>query len=473
MADIMMIPIDHLLPHPNNPRKDLGDLTELADSIRSKGVLQNLTVIPSPRNNDYYMILIGHRRYAAATMAGLKELPCTVVEMSYEDQIATMLVENMQRSDLTVWEEGKGIQMMMDLGKSIKEVSEMTGFSEAKVRSREKIAKLDEKKVKKGLERGATLFDFAELDSFDDPEEKAKLLDVIGTADFKNTLRKLKDEKETRRLLILWEEQISQWATKIDDYIYGSQSVKLIVDGEEILGRYMRNFGKWNQAKVEKIEKPKDSDACRYFYKVGKDQIDLFAEIGKETAEQKKDEEAERKRRQDEFDAKKQKFVEMSARHRSLRQEFIKGFSAYQKKDATVWEFISEALIAANLMPMSYGYQSEIRMSALADWLGISYSTEAKELNYHEFIMLKNKEPERTALLIAYFMMDSGSFWDTRWNNDLQKTQIIWKDNPNLEKCIKLLTYLGYHESLEESKMRRGNHEAFDVGSDGEDDGEM
>lgn len=48
MADIVMLPIENLLPHPLNPRKDLGDLTELADSIRAQGVLQNLTVVPEP-----------------------------------------------------------------------------------------------------------------------------------------------------------------------------------------------------------------------------------------------------------------------------------------------------------------------------------------------------------------------------------------------------------------------------------------
>ncbi|MBO6269431.1 MAG: ParB N-terminal domain-containing protein [Clostridium sp.] len=73
-----MLPIENLLPHPLNPRKDLGDLTELADSIRAQGVLQNLTVVPEPLEGpDKYRILIGHRRHAAAKLAGLTELPCS------------------------------------------------------------------------------------------------------------------------------------------------------------------------------------------------------------------------------------------------------------------------------------------------------------------------------------------------------------------------------------------------------------
>lgn len=474
MAEIVMLPIDHLIPHPDNPRKELGDLTELADSIRSKGVLQNLTVIPHPTlNNGYYFILIGHRRHAAAELAGLKELPCTVVEMSYEDQIATMLVENMQRSDLTVWEEGKGLQMMMNLGKSVREVSEMTGFSETKIRSREKLARLDEKKVKKALSRGATLFDFAELEAFDDPEEKAKLLDALGTADFKNLLSKFKSEKRNRELLVEWEGQISRWAVKIDDSVWGTPYAKMLLGGKEILGRYYRNYGTWNQGKNAVIEKPKDADRVQYYFKVSGSQIDVYSAVDAESVSKEEAAQAEKQRKRDEFDAKKAKFAEMTARHRQLRQEFIKGFRAFQKKDTNVWEFISEALIEADIKVTSYGYQQDARMEALAEWLGITYSKPARELPYHEFLTLKQSEPERTALLIAYFMMDYGSFWDTRWNVEKQAYEIVWKDNPRLEKCVKLLTWLGYSESREEIKMRRGSLEDFDVGSDGDIDGEV
>ena len=156
MAEIVMIPLDHLNAHPDNPRKEIGDVSELAESIKAKGILQNLTVVPyfSKVQNrvmqGMYTVLIGHRRAEAARLAGLEEVPCTIVEMSYEDQIATMLVENMQRSDLTIYEEAKGFQMMLNLGKTIQDVSAMSGFSEATVRRRVKLAELDEKKFKKG-----------------------------------------------------------------------------------------------------------------------------------------------------------------------------------------------------------------------------------------------------------------------------------------------------------------------------------
>lgn len=114
MAEIKYIPVKKLWQHPDNPRKDLGDVTELAESIKVNGVLQNLTVVPligeitKKWDGESYRVIIGHRRLAAAKLAGLEELPCVVVEMSEREQLSTMLTENMQRSDLTVYEQAQG-----------------------------------------------------------------------------------------------------------------------------------------------------------------------------------------------------------------------------------------------------------------------------------------------------------------------------------------------------------------------------
>ena len=109
MAEIKYIPVSKLWRHPDNPRKDLGDVTELAESIKVNGVLQNLTVVPligeitKKWDGESYRVIIGHRRLAAAKIAGLTELPCIVAEMTEKEQLSTMLVENMQRSDLTFY----------------------------------------------------------------------------------------------------------------------------------------------------------------------------------------------------------------------------------------------------------------------------------------------------------------------------------------------------------------------------------
>lgn len=120
MAELRYIAVNELFPHPDNPRKDIGDVTELAESIRVNGVLQNLTVVPNmvlgELTNEIwqrgYKVIIGHRRLAAAKLAGLKELPCVVAEMTEREQLSTMLTENMQRSDLTVYEQAQGFQLV-------------------------------------------------------------------------------------------------------------------------------------------------------------------------------------------------------------------------------------------------------------------------------------------------------------------------------------------------------------------------
>lgn len=122
---IKHIDINKIYPHKDNPRKDLGDLTELSESIKQSGIFQNLTLVP--RDGDTYTVIIGHRRLAASKIAGLKEVPCAIVEMTEKEQLATMLLENMQRNDLTLCEQAQGFQMMMDLGETIESISEKNG----------------------------------------------------------------------------------------------------------------------------------------------------------------------------------------------------------------------------------------------------------------------------------------------------------------------------------------------------------
>lgn len=470
MAEIVMIHIDHLFPHPDNPRKDLGDLTELADSIRAKGVLQNLTVIPSLTNNEHYIILIGHRRHAAAKLAGLKELPCAIVEMSYEDQLATMLVENIQRSDLTVYEESKGFQMMLNLGKSVKEVSDMSGFSESTIRKRVKLAELDEKKFKKAVDRGATLFDFAELDKIEDLEKKNELLDVIGKPDFRNELSAALTAQKNRKLIEQWVSEISEWAKRAEDVAYSAGTAKITVDGAEIIVKYIRNYGTWH--KSASVNKPEDADSLQYYFVVGRrvDQIDIYKEITDAEEEKVDAAQLERQRKQEQFEEKRAQFVEMSARHRQLRLDFIESFNQYGKKQTEVWEFITEALIYARITGY-YGDRDDL-MTSLGEILGIEYDKATGELKYHDFLSLKQSAPERTALLTAFWIMDTGSFWTSQWSPDQQRYLIRPQKNERLDSLYSLLSYLGYSRSLEETKLRDGSHELFDSLDASEEDDE-
>ncbi len=192
------IDIDRIEPHPDNPRKDLGDLTELCDSIKAHGILQNLTVVPHPEKPGAFRCVIGHRRLAAAKLAGLPKVICICDNiMNYEDQVCTMMLENLQRSDLNAFEQARGFQMMIDFGLSVADISDKTGISRSTVRRRLKLSELDADRLqKKSSEVQISIREMELLAEVNDVHERQKILDKVGTGDFdyaiKNAIRKQK-----------------------------------------------------------------------------------------------------------------------------------------------------------------------------------------------------------------------------------------------------------------------------------------
>ena len=92
---LVFLPVSELYPHPENPRKDLGDLSELAASIKENGILQNLTVVKGHGGKeDGYTVIIGHRRRAAAIEAGLETVPCIIVELTEKEQIQRIVFQS-------------------------------------------------------------------------------------------------------------------------------------------------------------------------------------------------------------------------------------------------------------------------------------------------------------------------------------------------------------------------------------------
>jgi ParB family chromosome partitioning protein len=106
-----MIPVDQIRPNPDQPRKALGDLRDLSDSIREKGVLEPLLVRFVPREDCYY-IISGERRYHASRAAGLREVPCIEKMADDAETLEIALIENIQRKDLTPFEEADGLHRL-------------------------------------------------------------------------------------------------------------------------------------------------------------------------------------------------------------------------------------------------------------------------------------------------------------------------------------------------------------------------
>jgi ParB family transcriptional regulator, chromosome partitioning protein len=106
-----MIRLDQIRPNPEQPRKALGDLGELTDSVRAKGVLEPLLVRFVPAEGCFY-IISGERRYHAARAAGLREVPCIEKTADEAETLEIGLIENIQRKDLTPFEEADGLHRL-------------------------------------------------------------------------------------------------------------------------------------------------------------------------------------------------------------------------------------------------------------------------------------------------------------------------------------------------------------------------
>jgi ParB family transcriptional regulator, chromosome partitioning protein len=139
-----MIVLDKLDPNPDQPRVEIGDLTELTASIIEKGVLEPLLVKPS-RLSGRWMIIAGERRWRAAREAGIREVPC--IEMDIDDRAVAeiALIENMQRKDLTPWEEADGLRALCErFGYTHEEVARKVGKSRSTVTEALSISSLPE-----------------------------------------------------------------------------------------------------------------------------------------------------------------------------------------------------------------------------------------------------------------------------------------------------------------------------------------
>ena len=133
-----MLDIRRVQPNPHQPRKEFGDLSEMVASVKEKGILEPILV----RNHEgHYQIIAGERRYQAAKLAGLQRVPCIEVDVDTRGMLEISLIENLQRRDLTAFEEAAAIQRLCDqfrytheeiakkLGKSRTVITEMLSLN--------------------------------------------------------------------------------------------------------------------------------------------------------------------------------------------------------------------------------------------------------------------------------------------------------------------------------------------------------
>ena len=223
-TQLLDVPIKAIAQHPRNPRRAVGDVTDLAESIRAHGILEPLVVAPGTSEGTF-LLIAGHRRRAAAVAAGLATVPALVrVGLDTEArQIEAMLVENLHRSDLTPVEEATAYQGLLDLGLTQSAVAAGTGQPVSRVRDRLKLNKVPAKAQQKLHEGQITIADAMALVEFADNRTATKTLtSTLGTDQFRHELARAREDRAAdvaleRRITLLREGGIAIAKTRPDE----------------------------------------------------------------------------------------------------------------------------------------------------------------------------------------------------------------------------------------------------------------
>lgn len=139
------VPVEQLIPNPYQPRKEFvqEQLDDLAASIREKGIIQPILV--EKQNDDCYMIISGERRFRAAQLAGLKNIPAVQGKFSKEEKLENAIIENVQREDLSPLEEALGYKgLIEEFNLSQNDIAKKVGKKRSTIANALRLLKLPE-----------------------------------------------------------------------------------------------------------------------------------------------------------------------------------------------------------------------------------------------------------------------------------------------------------------------------------------
>jgi len=200
---VRLIPIEKIDPNPHQARSELGNIEELMESIRTKGVLEPILV---RAKGDRFEIIAGERRYVASKNLGLKEIPCIEMDVEEQEAMEISLIENLQRKDLDIFEEADGLKALMNLyGYSHQEIAEKIGKARSTITEIISVSRiplnLREKLKKGGINSRSTIIEIAKIE---DEENMAKLVDQIierrlTRTDTRDLTRLFKEKEEQEK----------------------------------------------------------------------------------------------------------------------------------------------------------------------------------------------------------------------------------------------------------------------------------
>lgn len=388
-------------PHPDNPRKNIGDVTDLANSIKANGLLSPLSVVP---NGERFRVIAGHRRLAACKQAGTGAVPCFVLDLDPLQQLEAMVTENCQREQLTVLEESDAIQGMLDLGATTASVAHQLGRSSDYVRDRAKAASIDN-------EVRATRDDFSQLTigqlvaiaRYDGrPDLQKKLAQAAGTSNFDYTLSRIERDENDRQ----WIESVAALLGEPDN------GINLIPDPEKPYSdpewRYAGCMFPSTGTPEETIEKIREQNPAAV--SIHMEQVYLWTRRDK-TADAEK--EARRAAEQAERDARRHALEEYAAASADKRMAWLHGHLHGIKRDKLV-ETTARLGLLQIIDPDPQGYTQ-----ALSTW--------NDKCGVEQFTTISGIEPERALAELRYHLDEPD--WAV-WAVQILAARIEWFIDP-------------------------------------------
>lgn len=438
--NIVMISTDNIEPHPDNPRKELGDISELTASVKAKGIMQNLTVIPMSDEGgegEKYRVIIGHRRLAAAKEAGMTKVPCVIAHLSLQEQIEVMLLENMQRADLTVYEQAQGFQMMMDFGDDIATVAEKTGFSESTVRRRIKLAELPKDILKDASDKQITIGELDRLSKIENPNTRASVLSYYGTRNYNNEYEKAISNQKNERNIARWRAYLSERGIKElpKDDLYSDKYIRCAVisigeecsEADDVISQNKKLHFIYNEYSTIFLVSQKSKNA-------------------KQRAEDLKQQEALEKLKE-----RRAALVEARDRAYTLRCNFIKNLTEEDAKK----HFSAAVSVLIKLLTSDSIYGS-FNGKKYAGYFEIEIENVGREKIYDVIWDGVKDRPYLALVLYAYNILGDGDH-----------LSYVYEYNATYAKSLRLdfiydyLCALGYEMSDEEMTLRDGTHPSF------------
>ena len=238
---VQSIKVIEIEPNRNQPRRNFPaeSLEELAKSIEKYGIIQPIIVT---KQNGYYEIVAGERRWRAAKKAGLKEMPCIVRESDERKNKEIALIENIQREDLNPIDKARGFrQLLDDYGMTQQQLADIIGLNRSTVTNVLRLLNLDERVMQLAIDGKITEGHCRSLLAYDDPDKKYEVaLRIIEKGEnVRDIEKKVQDKKKVSKK---YEERREAICRDIEDSFQSFFGTKVRLDAGKRSGKIIIQY---------------------------------------------------------------------------------------------------------------------------------------------------------------------------------------------------------------------------------------